>query len=189
MTIWNQVVVYVFSLIVCLSALVSNHALANSNCKSHFQALAEIRAEMRAGYREPRGEYLRNKERNLKEKIRLCLGYQSRTDNNEHFKQSIQRSVSDEKIKIRTKPSGKPRSSAAITKTKNADQLGNQSLVIRGKFTGEKQVAWLKYYQPEKACRRPKTTSMFAKCLAIRDQQAEQFSALWEQQAQNATKN
>ncbi|WP_394175819.1 hypothetical protein [Thalassotalea litorea] len=170
----KQVVVVIFLLLVCLSIFTSLRAQAKPECEPYHQALANIRAEMRAGYREPRGEILRDKERKLKEKIRLCLGYQSRTNNPNNLNQK--------KGKARHKPAVKSQSSTAVIMTKNADQLGNQALVIRGKFTGKKQAAWLRFYQPSEQCRQPQTTSLFAKCLMLRDKQAKVFSKQWDEQ-------
>jgi hypothetical protein len=43
---------------------------------------------------------------------------------------------------------------------------GNTSkLIVKAKYQGRKQQAWLDFYQRPEKCRRPKTTQMFAYCL------------------------
>ena len=56
----------------------------------------------------------------------------------------------------------------------------SRSINVRGKFSGEKQDAWLKHYIAPKECANPKTTQQFAMCTEHRNEQATKFSVAWE---------
>lgn len=51
----------------------------------------------------------------------------------------------------------------------------NRAVVMRNKYQGEQLQAWLKYYQPEKKCARPKSTQTFAACVEDRRRQQSEF--------------
>ncbi|MFT5755722.1 MAG: hypothetical protein ACI9LM_000434 [Alteromonadaceae bacterium] len=73
-----------------------------------------------------------------------------------------------------------------ITKAKNRLDLNlpvkkvvpfatKKGLVFKGKFQGNKQFVWLKYYQQPKGCIRPKSTKKFAYCMEDKLKQQENF--------------
>lgn len=47
----------------------------------------------------------------------------------------------------------------------------NNALVVKGKYKGKKQQAWLNYYKMPKDCKKPKSTQQFAACLNEKEQQ------------------
>jgi hypothetical protein len=51
----------------------------------------------------------------------------------------------------------------------------NKDIVIKGRFSGEKQFQWLEYYQRPKKCARPKTTQVFAFCMEDKTEQQNKF--------------
>ncbi|WP_426369254.1 hypothetical protein [Pseudocolwellia sp. HL-MZ7] len=57
----------------------------------------------------------------------------------------------------------------------------NKNIVIKGRFSGDKQLQWLEYYQRPKKCGRPKTTQVFAFCMEDKTEQQNKF----EQEYQN----
>lgn len=54
-----------------------------------------------------------------------------------------------------------------------------QGLVVKGEYSGVKQQAWLDYYQPEKKCKRPKSTQTFAYCLVEKEKQQKLFEVYY----------
>ena len=52
-----------------------------------------------------------------------------------------------------------------------------KGLVMKGEYSGIKQQAWLDYYEPEKKCKKPKSTQTFAYCLAEKEKQQKLFEA------------
>ena len=50
-----------------------------------------------------------------------------------------------------------------------------QGVVVKGKYSGKKQQAWLNFYQPLAKCRKPKSTQTFAFCLNDREKQQHLF--------------
>ncbi|NMP16119.1 hypothetical protein [Thalassotalea sp. Y01] len=142
---------------------ISSNAQAQEHCQRHFDALESIRTIMRAGYKEPYGEYLRSREREIKEDIRLC-------------KKSKQKSTKTYNYITKKETRKKKLQSIHVP---NKDQLGRQPLIIKGLFEGSKQQAWLDHYQRPEECRSPETSSQFAKCINHRDEAAKKFSANW----------
>jgi len=57
----------------------------------------------------------------------------------------------------------------------------NKQIVIKGRFTGKKQLHWLSYYKRPKECAKPKTTQVFAFCIEDKTKQQNKF----EQEFQN----
>ncbi|TLU67351.1 hypothetical protein FE810_03460 [Thalassotalea litorea] len=167
----NRIVVNGFTVICIVSGFHSIPVQAQSDCEKHRKSLAQVRSEMRLGYREPRGNYLRQKERELKDKIRICHKYPRSTKK--------RNKPPAKALKKEALPAASPASTVADFQIRNPDQLGDQVLHIKGLFTGEKQTAWLRFYQPPKQCLHPKSTRIFAKCLAYRDKQAAMFSKVW----------
>ncbi|KGJ90474.1 hypothetical protein [Thalassotalea sp. ND16A] len=155
---------YFLSSILFILFFSSFQILAKEDCQKYYDALDNLRSVMRHGYKEPRGEYLRGKERKIKKQIRLC----KKDQNNElnYYSSNIQQPA---KSKIRYHNINVP----------NKDQLGRQALTVKGLFEGVKQQAWLDFYQRPKDCRKPKTTSKFSKCLKHRDEAAENFKVHW----------
>ena len=52
----------------------------------------------------------------------------------------------------------------------------HSAIVIKSKFQGDKQIAWLEYYQKPSKCHHPKTLGVFAYCNEDKLQQQNQFS-------------
>ncbi len=62
-----------------------------------------------------------------------------------------------------------------------------QGVVVKGEYSGVKQQAWLDYYQPEKKCKRPKSTQTFAYCLAEKEKQQKLFEVYYQRLESNKT--
>ena len=60
-----------------------------------------------------------------------------------------------------------------------------QGVVVKGEYSGVKQQAWLDYYQPEKKCKRPKSTQTFAYCLAEKEKQQKLFEVYYQRLESN----
>lgn len=89
------------------------------------------------------------------------------------------------KIKPKTKKktkSVKKKKSIKLKKTykpsfKDAPQVfsSNQQIVVKGRFSGKKQLHWLSYYKRPKECAKPKTTQVFAFCIEDKTKQQNKF--------------
>lgn len=56
----------------------------------------------------------------------------------------------------------------------------NKDIVIKGRYSGEKQFRWLEYYQRPKKCARPKTTQVFAFCMEDKTEQQRKFEETYQ---------
>lgn len=114
---------------------------------------------MRNGYSASKGEKLRAKERKLFDAYQSCLKSPPKQSNKK----------------------GKKKKTSYITSPIDAPVIKwkNKSLSFRGKFSGEKQEAWLAYYKQPKKCVKPESLSVFAWCTEHKAKSSEQFSELW----------
>lgn len=92
----------------------------------------------------------------------------------------------------KTKPKSKTKSKKAKKKVllknnnkplvKKASQVfsSNQAIIVKGRFSGDKQLQWLSYYKRPKKCARPKTTQIFAFCMEDKTAQQDKFEAEFE---------
>lgn len=51
----------------------------------------------------------------------------------------------------------------------------SRPIIAKAKYTGEQQQAWLSFFQPNKACARPKSTQQFVACVEDKRQQQIEF--------------
>ena len=56
----------------------------------------------------------------------------------------------------------------------------NQPIVVKGRFSGEKQLHWLLYYKRPAECAKPKTTQVFAFCIENKTEQQSKFEEEYE---------
>lgn len=150
-------------ILVAISLLiVSNQTIAKSKCEREWNALKSVQSKLR----HKSTEYLRNKEHRKHKKYQDCR-------------------------KGKTKSSKKSRTKTYSSTPKNTykkhypnyyvrNTFNSSSVNVKAKFKGEKQNEWMQYYVIPKECISPKSTSKFARCLAERDKEAEEFSKKWE---------
>ena len=141
--------------------VITNQSYAKSKCELEWNELKAVQAQLRI----KSVEYLRTKEREKHIKYQICRKSKNNTAKNNTLKTTYSKKITTQK--------------SYTTKKYVAKSFGNSQVVVKGKFIGDKQVAWLKYYKTPAECKKPKSTSVFARCLSYRDSQAEKFNILW----------
>jgi len=144
--------------LLCLPGLYSEKALAKAKCKPYLEKLQNIQALQRQGYSLKRGNSLRKREQAAREKWWQCEQGKIQPTS----KKSKARKKKQEKKKryVKTKRTRTGEIEKKLVPFSNQGQI-----VLKGRFTGEKQQAWLQYYVQPKKCLRPKTTQVFAFCM------------------------
>ncbi len=165
-----SIVIYI---VICIAIFFSNTAIAGKKrCKPLLDKLHNIQAQQRQGYSAKKGMSLQTRADKVRDKWWQC-------ENTSIYSQSKKH-----KKKLKKKQKAKHTSSISI-KASNAVS-GNsrkvikpfatsQAIVIKSRFKGKKQQAWLNYYQQPKKCQRAKTTKIFAFCVEDKSKQQEAF--------------
>jgi len=122
-------------------------------CKPLLEKLQNIQAQQRQGYSVRRGISLQARADKAREKWWQC-----------------ENRINKPKKKTKIKPSVTQKSTLASTdvSTKKITPFAtSQAIVVKSRFKGEKQQAWLDYYQKQRPqkCKRPKTIKIFAFCM------------------------
>lgn len=153
---------YKFALL--LLVIFSFPSFAATKCKLEWDALKNVQSQLRHNST----EWLRDKERRNHKAYQDCRkGKKKRkTKNKSYIANSSQNYTQYNKPLPNYRPYG-----STINKLK-----------IKGLFTGDKQQAWLDYYRPPKECLSPKSTQQFSKCLKFRDNEANKFRKVWDEQ-------
>lgn len=149
----------IYKLAFIVIVLFSSSTFAKSKCQNEWDALKSVQSQLK----HKSTEWLRDKERKKHTEYQDCRRGKIKSIN------------SNNQTKYSEKRSSQPYKTKRIIKTKKSNFSGG----IKGLFTGEKQNAWIRYYKKPKECIRPKTTKWFAKCLNIRDIEAQKFDVLW----------
>jgi len=139
--------------------LITTPVIAQQKCTQAMQTLKNHQSLMRKGYSASKGEKLRVKERKLFNAYQKCLTSPPTHSSTKTKKKKTSNSVD----------------------YSNAPQIKwqNTSLNFRGRFSGEKQKAWLAYYKQPKQCGKPKSLQDFAWCTEHKRKSSEEFSELW----------
>jgi len=144
--------------LLCLSGLYSEKALAKAKCKPYLEKLQNIQALQRQGYSLKRGNSLRKREQAARDKWWQC--------EQGKIQATSKKSKSRKKKQVKKNRYAKAKKASAGETKKKLVPFSNQGqIVLKGRFTGEKQQAWLQYYVRPKKCQRPKTTQVFAYCM------------------------
>ncbi len=93
------------------------------------------------------------------------------------------------KLKKKSKNKAKQKKKAMQTKKKQQENkliastvtpyVSNRAVVVRAKYQGTQLHAWLKFYQPEKRCARPKSTQVVASCIEDKRRQQAEFEKIY----------
>jgi len=137
-----------------------------SKCPSEWSSLKNIQKQMKLGHRVAEMERLKKEERKRFTAYENCR--KGRNSNSKNTVKSANQS--------RTK-----QYSYSNSRSSRANVFKGASVNIKGRFSGEKQRAWIDYYRKPKECIKPKSTSQFAKCMAHRDEVAKEFDVVWEE--------
>ncbi|WP_448568902.1 hypothetical protein [Thalassotalea ganghwensis] len=149
-----------------LAAVFSPNANASIKCQSEWQSLKHTQQLMR----HKSTETLRQKEHKKAKAYQDCRRGKTKPK------------IEINKKNLTTNSTHKQRqNTASKSKINKSEPIKyTRSINVSGKFSGEKQDAWLKHYQAPKECAHPKTTQQFAKCTENRNEQATKFSVAWE---------
>ncbi|MBU2925033.1 hypothetical protein KO509_09840 [Colwellia sp. C2M11] len=154
-----------FVLIVSLIWSFSPNLLAKKHCAPLLEKLHHVQSLQRNGYSVQEGIRLRKREDAARERWWQC--------------EKGSRKKKTKKIKKPTKHKNSNLSKALnnVNGVKNKDVnvvtpfQSSGAIVIKSKYQGDKQQAWLKYYQQPEGCIKPTNLSVFAAC--IEDKQAQ----------------
>lgn len=155
-----------YTVIVIFILSFSSNVSAKKRCKPLLEKFHNIQAMQRKGYSLKRGQSLRAKEDKARDKWWQC----------EHsslasFKKKY--GTKNKKSKKKSKKKNKAQKSTRYAKinyatfnSQNKLTSFNQdsAIVIKSKYQGNKQQAWLQFYQQPNKCQRPKTLNVFAYC-------------------------
>lgn len=136
---------------------VSNQTFAKSKCEREWNDLKSIQTQMR--HRST--EYLRNKEREKHKEYQDC------------------RKGKKKKSKKYKRKANYNNQSTNNTYRKYTSNTITNTVSLKGKFSGDKQDAWVQYYDKPQECIKPKDISQFSRCLKYRDEKAIDFDREW----------
>lgn len=93
------------------------------------------------------------------------------------------------KTSVASKEPRKSHSKKIVTLQAGSAFESQQGVVVKGEYSGIKQQAWVDYYQPEKKCKRPKSTQTFAYCLVEKEKQKKLFEAQYQRKENNKARD
>ena len=152
-----------YKLTILLFVIFSLPAFAASKCQTEWDAYKAVQKQLR----QQSYEWLRDKERRKHKEYQDC-----RKSKNNKSSSTIKPSSNNQKTYAKYKPLPKYGAYPCIPSKVN----------VAGRYSGEKQQAWLDYYHSPKGCKNPKSTSQFSKCLQHRDDEANKFEKVWDEQ-------
>lgn len=141
-------------------------ATAKTSCKPLLEKLHNIQALQRSGYSNNKGISLRKREDKARDKWWQCENGNSKTKKESKEKANKKSTTSDTIYSKRVKR--KEINAGTPFETSNA-------IVIKSKYQGEKNQAWLKFYQQPNKCSRPKNLPEFAFCSENKQTQRADF--------------
>jgi len=156
--------------LICLLVFIlffSQHAVAGKKrCQSLLTKLQNIQAQQRQGYSAKKGISLQARADKARDKWWRC-------ENTSKYSKS-QRSKKGQR-----KSSKKQSKSTSVYKENEKETqpfISSQAIVIKSRFKGKKQQAWLNFYQQPKKCKHAKSTAVFAFCIEDKAKQQEEFN-------------
>lgn len=164
--------------------------MAKKRCKPLLEKLHSIQTMQRKGYSLKRGQSLRGKEDKARNKWWKC-------ENSSLAKFKAQYGGAKKKpTKKSNKKMKKRKSTSYVNVLSNRSKVKKRivnsatmktafnqhsAIVIKSKFQGGKQTAWLQFYQKPTKCKRPKSLSVFAYCNEDKLQQQSKFDQKFSQ--------
>lgn len=146
--------------IVCYSCCITVYA-GKKRCQPLLLKLHNIQAQQRLGHSGKKALSLQNKETNIRKKWWQCENSNDVAAVHKHHKK-LRRSPTRNILLNAVKKAVKP-------------FFTTRKIVVTSEFKGEKQQAWLLYYQMPPQCRQTKNMQVFAFCVENRHQQQKLF--------------
>ncbi|NQZ80621.1 MAG: hypothetical protein HRT52_06345 [Colwellia sp.] len=140
-------------LLICL--LVSPVHAGKKHCQPYLKKLHTIQSLQRQGHSLKSSNSLNKRENKARDKWWQC----------EQGKLPVKRKNKSKKKNKVKKSKINPLFDLDSSDKKITPFATQKSLTFKGRFQGDKQFSWLKYYQQPKVCIRPKTTKKFAYCM------------------------
>jgi hypothetical protein len=159
------------SIIICIVIFFSNTAIAGKKrCKPLLDKLHNIQAQQRQGYSAKKGLSLQNRADKVRDKWWQCENASIYSQSKKHKKKQKKKAKHTLSISANTSNVYNGNSGKVIKPFATS-----QAIVIKSRFKGKKQQAWLNYYQQPQKCQRAKTTKIFAFCVEDKSKQQEAF--------------
>lgn len=168
------------------SLLLTSTAFAKKRCKPFLEKLHKVQATQRSAYSLKRGESLRAKEDKVRDQWWQCENSSLAKFNAKYGKNKKKKSKDKKlaKSKVKSKKTRGYNTKLTLTPmdvTKSTTSFNQHSaIVIKSKYQGEKQLAWLAYYQKPTKCHQPNTMSAFAFCHEHKRQQQSEFDKAYQ---------
>ncbi len=161
--LYKDIKIHMYKFAFLLFIVFSLPSFAGSKCQLEWDSLKSVQSQLRKNS----NEWLRNEERRRHKIYQDCRkGKNNASSKTQKHRTQKQTSYT----KYKSTPKYRPYRSTT------------SKVNVKGRFSGEKQQAWLDYYHSPKGCKTPKSTSQFSKCLAHRDSEAEKFDKVWDEQ-------
>jgi len=158
-------------IVICFIMIFSSAAEAGKKrCKSLLEKLHTIQVQQRQGYSAKKGISLQVRAEKVRDKWWRCENT-SKYSQSKHKKKQKKQVKPSKAINKRVKTNTYTSNSHKVIKP----FVTSQAIVIKSRFKGKKQQAWLNYYQQPKKCNRAKTTQVFAFCVENKAKQQEEF--------------
>jgi len=159
----------IYSLIVVLALSSFESYGAKKHCAELLTKLHNVQSQQRQGYSLKKGERLRKKEDAARKQWWDC-------ENNRNKPKAKSKRKKKKSKLSKTTMNKKNNKHTRSKDNKNIPQgFSSNNIVIKSKFSGEKQVQWLNFYKRPKKCARPKTTQIFAYCMEEKIEQQQVF--------------
>ncbi|WP_426359789.1 hypothetical protein ACPUVO_06060 [Pseudocolwellia sp. HL-MZ19] len=143
---------------------------AKKECAGLLDKFQNIQSQLKQGQSIKSSASLRKKEDIAREKWWDCENNKTTSSSTSKKKKTYKKKV----VKLK-------KTDKSILEDAPQVFSSNKNIVIKGRFSGDKQLQWLEYYQRPKKCGRPKTTQVFAFCMEDKTEQQNKF----EQEYQN----
>ena len=154
-----------YVLLIVLIALLSNNAVAaKKECAELLNKFHNIQAKQRQGQSIKNSNSLREKEDLARERWWDCENNKSPSKKKKYKKK---------KKSVVKNASSNYNSNAKIYNRalKPIKSFSSNKVVLKGRYSGDKQFKWLAFYKRPKKCGRPKTTQVFAYCMDHKEKQ------------------
>ncbi|MEW6993545.1 hypothetical protein AADZ84_04640 [Colwelliaceae bacterium MEBiC 14330] len=164
--------------------LFTSGAVSKKRCKPFLKKLHSIQAMQRQGYSVKRGQKLRVKEDKARDKWWQCehsslakftAKYSKNTKSSQRKSQNSASKSTAKKTK-RKATNKQVINDIAIT---NISFNQTSAIVIKAKYQGDKQMAWLDFYQKPSKCKQPKNLTVFAFCNENKRKQQSLFEQVY----------
>jgi len=148
-------------------------AFAKKRCKPLLNKLHNIQTMQRSGHSLKRGQSLRAKEDKARDKWWQCENSSLAAFKSKYGKVKKKLKHKTTKYKrVKSKTKRLKVSKYTLKPPKHLARFNQGSaIVIKSKYQGEKQLAWLQFYQQPIECQRPKKMKVFVYCTEDKLQQ------------------